>query len=161
MLDGGSLCRRHPYKGGCLLNENLGWGATMWAYSSRPPDPALRGDWLKKHLNGGEFRCDAPQVDQPRVEAFEVSPIGPMFGPELRPARDEALALEQEVLAAEGVTLATFSAGGGETLGTRRFNRVPLEALEVEGTGADLALAFTLPAGSYATVVLRELFKPG
>jgi len=33
------------YKGGCLLNENLGWGATMWAYSSRPPDPALRGDW--------------------------------------------------------------------------------------------------------------------
>ncbi len=34
------------YKGGCLLNENLGWGATMWAYSSRPADPALRGDWF-------------------------------------------------------------------------------------------------------------------
>jgi len=33
------------YKGGCLLNENLGWGATMWAYSSRAPDPALREDW--------------------------------------------------------------------------------------------------------------------
>ena len=33
------------YKGGCLLNENLGWGATMWAYSSRAPDPALRADW--------------------------------------------------------------------------------------------------------------------
>ena len=33
------------YKGGCLLNENLGWGATMWAYSSRAPDPALRSDW--------------------------------------------------------------------------------------------------------------------
>jgi uncharacterized protein len=33
------------YKGGCLLNENLGWGATMWSYSSRPPDPALRPDW--------------------------------------------------------------------------------------------------------------------
>lgn len=32
------------YKGGCLLNENLGWGATMWAYSSRPPDPALVGE---------------------------------------------------------------------------------------------------------------------
>ncbi len=31
------------YKGGCLLNENLGWGATMWSYSSRPPDPALVG----------------------------------------------------------------------------------------------------------------------
>ena len=33
------------YKGGCLLNENLGWGATMWSYSSRAPDPALRNDW--------------------------------------------------------------------------------------------------------------------
>ncbi|TNF59367.1 MAG: CocE/NonD family hydrolase [Rhodobacteraceae bacterium] len=41
------------YKGGCLLNENMGWGATMWAYSSRPPDPALRPDdwremWLER-----------------------------------------------------------------------------------------------------------------
>ncbi|MGB3148912.1 MAG: CocE/NonD family hydrolase [Paracoccaceae bacterium] len=35
------------YKGGCLLNENLGWGATMWAYSSRPPDPALRQNWFE------------------------------------------------------------------------------------------------------------------
>ncbi len=33
------------YKGGCLLTENLGWGATMWSYSSRAPDPALRDDW--------------------------------------------------------------------------------------------------------------------
>ena len=32
------------YKGGCLLNENLGWGATMWAYSSRAPDPELVGE---------------------------------------------------------------------------------------------------------------------
>ncbi len=41
------------YKGGCLLNENLGWGATMWAYSSRAPDPALRQEnwremWLER-----------------------------------------------------------------------------------------------------------------
>lgn len=41
------------YKGGCLLNENLGWSATMHAYSSRPPDPALVGDawraqWLQR-----------------------------------------------------------------------------------------------------------------
>lgn len=38
------------YKGGCLLNENLGWGATMWAYSSRAPDPALRSDWREMWL---------------------------------------------------------------------------------------------------------------
>ena len=32
------------YKGGALLVENLGWACTMFAYSSRPPDPALVGD---------------------------------------------------------------------------------------------------------------------
>ena len=36
------------YKGGTLLNENLGWAATMFAYSSRPPDPALVGKAWKK-----------------------------------------------------------------------------------------------------------------
>jgi putative CocE/NonD family hydrolase len=44
------------YKGGCLLNENLGWSATMFAYSSRPPDPLLVGDrwkamWLERLEN--------------------------------------------------------------------------------------------------------------
>ncbi|WP_147114653.1 CocE/NonD family hydrolase [Tateyamaria sp. syn59] len=39
------------YKGGCLLNENLGWGATMWSYSSRAPDPGLRPDWREMWLD--------------------------------------------------------------------------------------------------------------
>jgi len=36
------------FKGGCLINENLGWGATMLAYSSRPPDPVLVGEQWKR-----------------------------------------------------------------------------------------------------------------
>jgi uncharacterized protein len=44
------------YKGGCLLNENLGWGATMLSFSSRPPDPLIVGDkwrdmWLERLEN--------------------------------------------------------------------------------------------------------------
>jgi predicted acyl esterase len=45
------------YKGGCLLNENFGWGSTMLSYSSRPPDPAIAGDnrwrdlWLTRLEN--------------------------------------------------------------------------------------------------------------
>jgi predicted acyl esterase len=45
------------YKGGCLLNENFGWAATMLSYSSRPPDPAIAGDnrwrdlWLARLEN--------------------------------------------------------------------------------------------------------------
>jgi putative CocE/NonD family hydrolase len=36
------------YKGGCLLTENLGWAATMFAYSSRPPDPMIVGKRWKR-----------------------------------------------------------------------------------------------------------------
>ncbi|MCX7559059.1 CocE/NonD family hydrolase [Sulfitobacter sp. F26204] len=50
------------YKGGCLLNENLGWGATMWSYSSRAPDPALRSDWRKMWLERLEAEPFLPSV---------------------------------------------------------------------------------------------------
>ena len=33
------------YMGGCLLSDNANWGATMFAYLSRPADPLLRSDW--------------------------------------------------------------------------------------------------------------------
>ena len=44
------------YKGGLLLNENLGWGSTMLSYSSRSPDPAIVGDsweamWMERLEN--------------------------------------------------------------------------------------------------------------
>ena len=38
------------YMGGCLLNDNLWWGAIMLAYQARPPDPALRDDWREVWL---------------------------------------------------------------------------------------------------------------
>ena len=38
------------FKGGCLLGENLGWGAVMLSYSSRPADPLLRADWRSDWL---------------------------------------------------------------------------------------------------------------
>ena len=38
------------YMGGCLLNDNLWWGAIMLAYQARPPDPALREDWRERWL---------------------------------------------------------------------------------------------------------------
>ncbi|MAM26085.1 MAG: peptidase S15 [Rhodobacteraceae bacterium] len=50
------------YKGGCLLNENLGWGATMWSYSSRAPDPALRGNWRQMWLERLENEPFLPSV---------------------------------------------------------------------------------------------------
>jgi tRNA(Glu) U13 pseudouridine synthase TruD len=60
------------------------------------------------------------------------------------------------------VTVQTFAAGGRETEGTRRFFRVPLTGLEVETLPERaLRLRFVLPAGAYATVLLREVLKGG
>ncbi len=61
------------YKGGCLLNENLGWAATMFAYSSRPPDPALVGArwkemWLER-LNNEPFLI-IPWLEHPHRDAY-------------------------------------------------------------------------------------------
>ncbi|WP_025056655.1 CocE/NonD family hydrolase [Sulfitobacter noctilucicola] len=51
------------YKGGCLLNENLGWGATMWSFSSKAPDPALRpDDWREMWLERLEAEPFLPSV---------------------------------------------------------------------------------------------------
>lgn len=120
---------------------------------------ALSGDVLKKQLTGGEFLCDAPAVDQPRVDAFEVSPTGPLFGPEMRRPTGEVDLLEEAVLREEGVERSLFERGGAETAGARRHLRVRLGLEDTASAGAALRLRFTLPAGSYATVVLRELLE--
>ena len=120
---------------------------------------ALEGDVLKKHETGGEFVCTEPAVDQPRVEAFEVSAAGPMFGPKMTAAAGPVALAEAALLKEENLTLETFERGRGETEGARRLYRVPLEGAEAIVDGADLKLSFTLPKGSYATVVLRELCR--
>ena len=61
------------YKGGCLLGENLGWSATMLAYSSRAPDPALVGDrwramWLERLE--AEPLLAVPWLQHPHRDAY-------------------------------------------------------------------------------------------
>jgi tRNA pseudouridine13 synthase len=119
---------------------------------------ALAGDVMKKLDSGGLFTCEDAAADGPRVERFEISPAGPMFGHKLRPAAGEALAREERILAGDGMALDDFASGGGEAEGTRRAARLPVRieiAVEADGYRA----AFELPKGSYATVVLRELVK--
>lgn len=120
---------------------------------------AQQGDVLKKHQTGGEFVCEDASVDQPRVEAQELSPTGPLFGPEMRqpsgaPAQAEAAALAQAQLTTED-----FARGGDDTRGARRLLRVLLMEPAFEAQGDRVTLRFTLPSGAYATEVVRELLK--
>ncbi len=120
---------------------------------------ALAGDVLKKLESGGVFVCEVPELDGPRVAAFELSPAGPMFGHQLRP-RSAGVPAEREarVLAAAGLALADFARGGDEAAGTWRAARLPVEVALSPLPDGYLA-RFALPRGSYATVVMRELMK--
>ena len=92
-----------------------------------------------------------------RVAGFDVHPSGPLWGRGKSPAAGEAGAAEAAALVGSEVLME-----GLEWVGLsheRRALRVKVEAPEVrQGEAGGWWLAFTLPAGAYATVVLRELF---
>lgn len=117
---------------------------------------ALRGDLMKKHDTGGLFVCGDPWAEQVRVDRLEISPTGPMFGRRMRKAEAEAGALEAEIWASAGVDPSHLPRLGD---GTRRPLRIPVDA-EISPTEDGYLAFFTLPSGSYATVLLDELVKP-
>ena len=51
------------YKNGCLLNENFGWGTSLTAFTTRPPDPLTVGEkwrsiWLDRLENLNFFAAN-------------------------------------------------------------------------------------------------------
>ena len=122
---------------------------------------ALAGDVMQRLGSGGLFVCTEPQVDQPRLDCFEISPAGPLFGPKMMSAAGEVAEAEAELLSREGMTLADFSAGSGETRGGRRAYRLAVTDCEIAQEGPDAWLGFELPRGTYATVLLREVLGAG
>jgi tRNA pseudouridine13 synthase len=130
----------------------------------RLPDLGLLrdGDLAVKHGNGAYFTVNDAALEQSRADLFEISPSAPLFGYKVPLAAGEPGRQEEGLLAAEGLTPASFRLPGALALvGERRPLRVPLGAVEVKSLGEDLQLSFSLPPGCYATIVLREVMKAG
>ncbi len=130
----------------------------------------MPGDLAWKHVNGACFRVepdDAGQVtaaEQSRCAAFEISPSGPLLGYRMTSPDGEPLRIEQGVFGEYGISAEEFGSAGRDKLkGARRPLRVqPMEvelSSGVDDQGEQITVAFTLPAGSFATVLLRELMK--
>jgi tRNA pseudouridine13 synthase len=94
-----------------------------------------------------------------RVAAFEAAVTGPMFGSKMREAEGVPAGREQAVLEQSGLRRELFARGGRELRGTRRSYRFKLEGVDVREEPDGLVLSFDLPAGGYATSVLRELTR--
>jgi tRNA pseudouridine13 synthase len=133
-----------------LLQARLGQGALR---------RALPGDLMRKAESGGLFVCREPEVDQPRVERGEIVATGPIFGWKMQRPEGGVDAAEQAMLTAEGLGLDSFRRLGSIAEGTRRPFAVPVADARWSVEGSAVELAFTLPAGSYATVLLDEVMK--
>lgn len=126
-------------------------------------DRLLPGDLAWLHANGAVFHVEDLGREQPRCDAFDISPTGPLFGYRCTEPTDEPLAMEQAVLESEGLTRDAFRNGPVRTKGGRRPLRFPVHdgkaELGADEHGSYVALQFVLPRGCYATAVLTELFE--
>jgi tRNA pseudouridine13 synthase len=129
----------------------------------------IEGDVAFKHDSRGMFAITAEELAGPelvqRLEAKEISPSGPLWGRGMMPAGTASVpeAMEHEALAAMGVSQELLMTGNRAPEGARRPLRTMLSHVELDA-GADehgsfIRVAFDLPRGAYATVVLREIIK--
>ena len=123
-------------------------------------DRLLDGDLAWQHETGALYPSDGGEADGDRARQFLASPSGPLEGYDMRMPRGAPLALERRILDPEALDEAAFRAEAIGTRGSRRPYRVPLIDASLEIEGPDTVVArFTLPPGSFATVVLDELMK--
>lgn len=118
-------------------------------------DAVVAGDMAKKHTTGGVFLVEEAALETPRAHQGEISATGTLFGRKVKPLTLEAGALEQEALDAFGLTPAAFDSRRGD----RRFTRVFPTEVEVSPENDGYTVTFTLPRGSFATSMLREVLK--
>lgn len=114
----------------------------------------ILGDWVKKHDTGGVFRVDDSSENE-RAKRFEISATIPLYGKKVK--LSEALAGEREQASLDyyGLRWLDFSSRKGD----RRLSRIPLKEASVTAKEDGYELAFTLPKGSFATNVLREVMQ--
>ncbi|MGE5608710.1 MAG: tRNA pseudouridine(13) synthase TruD [Bacillota bacterium] len=127
-------------------------------------DRILLGDMAWKHANGACFLVENVEAEQPRCEAFEISPTGPLVGYRVTLPQAQPLAIEQEVLSQYSLKPEDFRVEGRlKAKGARRPLRILPEDFDLAGGvddfGPHITVAFNLPAGSFATILLRELMK--
>jgi tRNA pseudouridine13 synthase len=127
-------------------------------------DQLMTGDIAYKHENGACFLVTDAATEQPRCTAFEISPTGPLVGYRMTQPQGEPGQMEAEELAKMQLSPEDFRRTNVlKVKGARRPLRVKPGDVELAGGvdehGPHVTLAFTLPAGSFATVLLREVMK--
>jgi tRNA pseudouridine13 synthase len=126
----------------------------------------VRGDWDRPmvgdaiQLAGSRSYFVADSSDdalEARCAAMDVHPTGPLWGQGRPPACGEVGDLETTISAGFEDWCTGLAAAGLKQ--ERRALRLPVADLTAECAPEGLRLWFRLPAGAYATAVLRELIE--
>ncbi|MGH8353189.1 MAG: tRNA pseudouridine(13) synthase TruD [Pseudomonas sp.] len=114
------------------------------------------GDLLAFTDSRSFFMAGAAECADPRLAILDLHPTGPLWGAGESPTAGATQALEQ-ALAAEEAALRDWLGEAGMAH-ERRILRLPIGGLTWHYPEPDiLQLEFVLPAGCFATVVVREL----
>jgi tRNA pseudouridine13 synthase len=116
----------------------------------------LLGDLLVKVPTGAPFWCDEPEHDAERVHRGEVAVTGPMPGARMRSPKGHALTVESRILGEVLPDPRLLTEGPRAPFGDRRPILVRPTELRVEPADHGVTVGMCLPAGSFATAVLRE-----
>jgi len=123
-----------------------------------------RGDW-DRPLDGERVQLDgsrasflAETIDEELIErcrAFDVHPSGPLWGVGEKLTSGEVAVLEERAL--EDFPLWTAGLAAFGLRQERRPLRLQMRTMDAAVTEDVFEIGFELPAGAYATAVLREL----
>ena len=125
-----------------------------------PIDAIEPGEVAFRHDSGASFVVEAETLEQERerVARFEISASGPIPGTRLLQPSGEALARERAACVAAGIPDPLEPPRGIRMRGARRPVRVrPADGACDVIDPRTVRLAFTLPAGSFATVLAEDL----
>ena len=136
-----------------LFNRVLAARVAEGSWNRARPGDLLAFTDSRSHFLAGEAECA-----DPRLAALDLHPTGPLFGRGEPSTAGATLALEQQVRN-EHAALVNWLANA-DLEQERRILRLPIGDLAWHYHGTDtLQLEFVLPAGCFATVVVRELVR--
>lgn len=119
-------------------------------------DRAQVGDLLAFTDSRSFFLAGEAECSDPRLGILDLHPTGPLWGEGASSAESAAQALEQRIAASEPELVDWLVRAG--MAHERRILRLPIGSLAWHYPEPDiLQLAFVLPAGCFATALVREL----
>jgi tRNA pseudouridine13 synthase len=135
-----------------LFNEILAYRVNAKSWNQ-----ALTGDTYQFDLAHSCFKSTQPDAEiMRRLEAKEIHPTAVLWGKGEVDVTDDALQVEQYIIENNPELALGLISGGLER--NRRALRVNVPDLAWEFVDdTALSLSFTLPAGSYATALIREI----